>query len=89
MFVKFKTGASAYGLGYVDGEVAEIKTVKTRVLTTLQDQAGNVRGQDWRDQEYTSDELCAAGVCVQATEDEANKHKEKIKAEAAAKAAGK
>jgi hypothetical protein len=86
MFVKFKTGASAYGLGYLEGEVAEIKTVKTRVLTTLTDANGNVRGQDWRDQDITADLLVEKGVCIQATENEVTEYKQKLKAEAEAAA---
>jgi hypothetical protein len=86
MFVKFKTGASAYGLGYLEGEVAEIKTVKTRVLTTLTDANGNVRGQDWRDQDITADLLVEKGVCIQATENEVTEYKQKLKAEAEATA---
>jgi hypothetical protein len=86
MFVKFKTGASAYGLGYLEGEVAEIKTVKTRVLTTLVDANGNVRGQDWKDQDITADLLVEKGVCIQATENEVTEYKQKLKAEAEATA---
>ena len=86
MFVKFKTGASAYGLGYLEGEVAEIKTVKSRVLTTLTDANGNVRGQDWRDQDITADLLVEKGVCIQATENETADYKQRLKAEAEAAA---
>lgn len=86
MIVKFKTGAPSYGLGYLEGDIADLKKVKTRVLTTLLDAQGNPRGQDWRDQEIDIDLLVEKGICVQASEDEISKYKEAIKAEAAAKA---
>lgn len=83
MIVKFKTGASAYGLGYVEGEVAELDKLKARVLTTLVDTQGNVRGQDWRDKDVDVEDLLAKGVCVPATKDEIDAYQAKIKAEKA------
>lgn len=77
MIVKFKTGASAYGLGYTAGEVAKIEEVKTRVLTTLVDAKNNPIGQDWRDQVFTAEDLIEKGICVQASAEETTLYKEK------------
>lgn len=73
MIVKFKAGAAAYGLGYVEKEVADISKVTARVLTTLVDANGNPKGMDWRDKKLDVDDLIAKGICVPASKEEIEK----------------
>ena len=92
-FYKFKAGAAGYGLGYVDGEVAEIDDAKGIDATALVPEVDSDGKQTFRmivaKKNYKPAFLMEAGILLPANSDDVAKYKAKLAEEAAAAKAGK
>ncbi len=74
MIIKFNENAAAYGLGYREGAMLEVKDsheFETQVLTTVVDEKGVPRSYKYTAQKYKVEDLVEAGVCQLAKKDEA------------------